>query len=381
MEEYSCFWRLHVNLNEIPPQGGNNITNDQKPTSLQKLSPVAGAILTAVCVLLAILYGGMASQALPAGTFGALLILLLLPALFAYLCLAGYFFQPMAVAAASLITPVICAVSLPSDAVSPAASVGMVLESLVPAACGLALFVSYKKRMRRTGGIVLAAVFAGILFAGSLAVGIYNTYGSLGGDTVMTMLDELRTAMTDAVSELVAEMKDSLSSLGGVYESAAMAELDPEFLVNGIFNVLPAIVIVTLSVLAYLMQRFFFTCFRVFRAGDDLFTPEMKTFEVSAPTAAIFALGFIISIFLTSSSGAAKAVLDNLTMILEPGLALTGLSSILPKREGNMVRVGCFPIVAVVILLFVSLNIAVVVLAVIGTVSVLKKAFGELKKS
>ena len=370
-----------MNSNEFPPKSDIDISPVTVPAPPKKLSPTSGAILTAVCVLLAIIYGGMASAALPAGSFGVIFILLVFPALFAYLSIAGYAFQPVIAALASLVTPIACILLAGADkAADTALILSSTVESLVPAACGLALFLSYKYRMRRTSGIVLTASFAGVLLVCSLAVGIYSTYGALNGETVMKMLDDLRASMTDAIKSIVDEMKNNISSIGGIYENAPVPSFDAEALVDGVFNVLPAIVIVSLSVVAFLMQRVFFTCFRIFRAGDNCFTPEMKVFEVSAPTAVIFAVCFIVSLFVSSSS-AAKAVLDNLTMILEPGLAVTGLSSILPRREGNTVKVGCFPIIGMIILLFISLNVAVLVLAIVGTVSVIKKAFGEIKKS
>lgn len=370
-----------MNLNEFTPQDGayNNIKNEI--TKPPKLSPVKGAILTAVCVILAVLYGGTASGVIPPETLGAVFILIGLAAMFGYLLVSGSLYQPVMVVIAAIVAPAAFMYLFPSDESAAIVSFGAItFEALVPIACGFALFLSYKYRMRRTSGIVFASVLAGILFTGSILCGIYVSYGKISGDTVMNLIEEVRSTMIETINQVTEEMSKNISSLGDISSKLPAGSFNAESLVNSVFNILPAILIVTLTTLSYFMQKVFFFCFRVFGGGGKYLTSEMTTFEVSAPTAVIFAVCYVVSIFFMSQKGTAKAVLDNLTMILEPGLAITGIVSFLPKRQGNVVRIGCLPILAIIILFFITPGTATLVLAISGTFSVLKKAFGKQRK-
>ena len=71
---------------------------------------------------------------------------------------------------------------------------------------------------------------------------------------------------------------------------------------------------------------------------------------------------------LSPDVGAALAVFDNLSMMLMPALAVVGLMGSLPKREGNTVKVGCFPLLLSGSLLIFMPIIGILVLAVFGTV-------------
>ena len=361
-----------MNSNNFATNDGPDMPENtpQSPDSLRppRLSPVSGALLTAACVLLTVIYSGFSCGVLPVQSSALLIILFLaIPALFAFLCDTAYPFQTAIAAAAAVVAPILISAVYPQKESGVLVLVGSVIESLSPVAVGFALYVSVKRKMRRTGAIVFASTVSALLWLVLICLSIYYSYGSLDESTVLSLIDELRLSMT-------ASLDEQFAALSELYGTSVLADFSAEALVNSVFNVLPAIFTILLTVSLYIIQRLLFLCYSAFHLKDR-FTPEMKTFEVSAPCAVIFAVCYLMSVILYSNKGPAKAVFDNLSMILEPGLAVTGLLSLLPKRDGNMVRIGCFPIAALIIVFFISQSMALLLLAVIGTVFTIKKAY------
>ena len=239
------------------------------------------------------------------------------------------------------------------------------LMSVFPALCGIIIAVSMKMGAKRTGAIVASAIGTGIFTAVIVILSVYLSGGAFDGAAVIAAVDEARESFIEAMKLQSKE----LSELYG-YDFSG---LDIEGTVNGVFNLIPALAALIFAVTAFFSQLSLLALCRICNLYHKLKKKDTE-FEVSTVTAAVFAFSYIMSIFLSSSDSAALAVFDNLSMILQPALSVVGVISVLPKREGNVLKVGCFPLVAVFSLLMFAPSLAFILLAVMGTVSTFKTA-------
>ena len=159
-----------------------------------------------------------------------------------------------------------------------------------------------------------------------------------------------------------------------------MSGLDFESVVNSVFNMLPALVVLTFALYSFVAQLSLIVLCRMCGLYHRLEKKDTG-FSVTVPTAIIYAATALIPIFIPSEYGVVGTVFENLNMILLPSLAFTGLMSFLPRRDGNVVRIGCFPLVILVILLITIPSIAVLLLAVTGTVGTVRAAYREIKNN
>ncbi|MEE0968964.1 MAG: hypothetical protein U0M06_06285 [Clostridia bacterium] len=231
------------------------------------------------------------------------------------------------------------------------------LISIFPAVCGIIIAVSMKLGAHRSGTILAAAVGTGIFTLSVLAVSALISGKNFSGNDIMTFLDKARAPFIDYLHL----RKDKLASLYGYHFN----DLDIEGAVNSIFNILPALTVLVFSLEAFFSQLSLLALSRICNLYHKLEKKDTE-FSVSIVTTVVFLLSYIIMVFVPSESNAVGAIAENITTILMLPLALVGFMSLLPKKEGNVIKIGCIPIVAVLFLLTFSTALAVIVLAFVG---------------
>ncbi len=248
--------------------------------------------------------------------------------------------------------------------ISPSAVLSS-LFSVFPALCGFIIAVSMKKGAKRTGAILSAAIGLGVFSTGLLLLSAAFSGQNIGLSHITAAIDSARAAFIEAMQETYAKLSE-------IYGND-ISGMDIELAVNSVFNLLPAIICTMFMTVAFFSQLSLLALCRICGLYHKLEKKDTE-FSLSVITALVFAVSYLMSIILSSGDSAALAVFDNLGMMLQPGLAVVGLMSVLPKREGNMLRVGCFPLVAVFLLLTFAPAIAFVLLSVMGTFETFKAA-------
>lgn len=244
------------------------------------------------------------------------------------------------------------------------------LFSLLPFVFGLALALAMKKGMNRTGAIVTSALSGGIFVLMILVGSVYLAGGVINVEVLLSLVDQLREGMHEYLDAQLLMIKENLPQTD-------VSGIDPSALANGIINLLPATIVLYFSIAAFFTNLSLLALLKIY---DLYHKTELhdREFKVSVVTALVFAISYLLAAFLADSP--ALAVLDNLYMILMPPMAVAGLMYCLPGRAGNAVKVGCFPLVISVPLIFILPGIGIFLFALFGTVFTIKEAVSKNKK-
>lgn len=350
------------------------IPEDKKPEPQTDLSGGKKAALLALSSLLMLACGAMnmfgALSSYPEALLGAFIISALI-----YIVVGGAVALLAKFSLALSFIP--CAVSLVGTLLLGGAVSGGInnvhiafaLLSLFPAVGGIAIALSMKKGAKRSTSILIAALALGV-FTLAIILGLLTVSGaSLSLDTFIEELDRIRLsfiASTEAQAKEIAE-------LYGVDPKI----IDAEEMINSVFNTLPAASLLVFALSAFFSQLSMLAFSRICGVYGALDKKDTE-FSVSPTTSLMFGIVFIIFMFC-SELNTFTVVVQNLLILLEWPLALIGLRSILPRRVGNMVRVGCFPLAMTAFLFVTSPDIAVLFLAVIGSFGGIKQFFKDIK--
>ena len=244
------------------------------------------------------------------------------------------------------------------------------LFSLLPFVFGLFLALAMKKGVNRTGAILSSALAGGVFVLALSILSVYLAGGIINGEVLLSLVDQLREGMHEYFDAQLLLIKEN-------FPQTDISGIDPGVLANGIINLLPTVVVLYFSVMAFFINLSLLALLKIY----DLYhktEPQDREFKVSVVTAVVFAASYLLATFIADSP--ALAVLDNLYMILILPMAVTGLMYCLPRREGNAVKVGCFPLVISVPLIFILPGVGIFLLALFGTIFTIKEAVLKNKK-
>ncbi len=231
----------------------------------------------------------------------------------------------------------------------------LVALSFLPA--GLLLSIATLMGRARTTAVcfaiggLLAVVLAWIVYA------VYRTTGGFDGAHIRTFVENARGGM----EHLLFEARDR------ILETAASAVKDTETkeaydrfaqtmsdgvlrqIVAGVFNIIPGLVAVVCSVVAFEAQTLLNASYR--SAGlSRVLTNAARFFTMSLSAAVLYCIAFLMTLFVSGAS-MAGAVAENLALILLPGFFVIGAQGFLltlTHTKGN----GKIPIL---LILFVAL--------------------------
>ena len=216
-----------------------------------------------------------------------------------------------------------------------------------------------EKGMPRTGAVVRLSVCLGAIFLPFYYRSVAVAMGTAVPREILTKLsDGCRTAFSAA----------SLEYMGKVYaysaqDAALMAEL--------LLVLLPAILVLVCSITAWISHCFAVLLFRVHGMGR-LVPPDAGRLKLSRVGAVVFLAACLGSVIFSGSTeiGMAEALSLNLFLILEPPFAAVGVRTLIEFFRQR----GGFPLIPVIFaLLFCELSLCVLLLAVVGVVSSLRK--------
>ncbi len=207
--------------------------------------------------------------------------------------------------------------------------------SLLPAAA-LTAFAT-KRRMGRTAIICYGA--AGLLAAALLltALAVARTEAGLSLETVRGMLDSWREKMLaeriEMRDELLAMLERAYQNAGAGNTQSVQSMLDSykrllsdanlEADLISVFNVLPGAVVAIALIAAYLGQLLLLEGYRA--AGmNAAITPENEFLVMSLPAAIIWTVCMIVSLIGDGSYAVPIVTMQNLAIILTPGLCAVG---------------------------------------------------------
>lgn len=240
-------------------------------------------------------------------------------------------------------------VLLPAAAVGISVALGVELRvallALVFVPASLLLSFATLKGRDRTEAICYTAAGLLLSLVAILLVLIYLSYGNLGRNAIIGYFDTLRNG---AIGTLASFRNELLSGMSGAVQDAATKEAYDRFamllsdemigdVVSMVINILPAMAVIVCSVIAYEAQGMLNAVY--YNTGlRQVVTPASRYFTMSVVSAVIYAVTFILTLLIPSSS-MASAVVQNISLILLPGFCVLGVQGILlslARARGGM---------------------------------------------
>ena len=233
-----------------------------------------------------------------------------------------------------LLLPVVAAVA--AYAILRSVELAVICLAFLPAAILLA--IATRTGQRRTtavcfalGGLLLVVVAGLALFAWrqSTAAGL-----SLS-DYIESLREQLLQLLISVREEMVALMQESLVAEGGVLTEDATAQIQTvrdtlsdtllSDLVALLFNLIPAIVVIVCSIVAYEAQALLNANYRTAGMGNVV-TENARIFTMSVASAVLFMIACAVTLFATSDSIPVMAA-NNLCLMLLPGFCVISVQS------------------------------------------------------
>ena len=186
---------------------------------------------------------------------------------------------------------------------------------------------------RRTSAICYTIGGFLISVVALLAIYFTATYGSIDRNVLVTHFETQRAWLVDVLLSVRDQMIEMMQAegLGGsetveVLQSYMTRELLTN-LVALVYNVLPAIVIILCSIMAFEAQSFL--CAAYCTMGmKKMLTPVAVTFTMSLVSAILYLAAFVINLFVPAG-GLFMAVVQNFYLILTPGFFLVGYAAVM----------------------------------------------------
>ncbi len=254
----------------------------------------------------------------------------------------------------------------------------LVLPAL-PAAALLA--VATKRDEGRTGAICwgaggfaifIAAILIYLLVSGSAAQGI-GVFEYI--DLLRNRLAEWMYSFRDTMLEPVNTFRETLASLSGqmgeelvVIDDSVMGLPFFTALAAMIFNLIPAMILMLCSAVAYTAQMLLTAQYR--SAGmERVITLASKTFTLSVTSAILYLISFVITIFAAQNS-AFVVFANNLCLILLPAFCVFTVNWLRGMKKGSR----ALPLIMVSILFCCTPNAAIYFFASLGAYQVISDA-------
>ena len=235
----------------------------------------------------------------------------------------------------------------------------------------LALVAALALRLKLSRTASIAAVSALLLVGTLIAVGLVLAphVGTFSLETIKTLVADLR----DALCAEFAAVSEAAVASGLMKEAYTAKDLLP--MINSALRLLPASIIVIVETLAYLGCLIAITL-RTSQFPEEKLPSACRMFRMSAPSAAIFLMCFVLTLFPLGKNDAVGILLIsalNLFVILTPGLALCGILHLLVSFRQRR----AFPPLLLIVLCLWFFSALPTLLAFVGAFTVLRteKAF------
>ena len=260
--------------------------------SIRHLIPFAAITL----IIFATLGTSVISAAIP--------LLFLTVALLSYICKAK---SPLLLLATSFISLALGFFVT----VDPIASVATVIPSLV----ALVLYFSYRSGAMRVASVlrmtlVLVVSMIAIFLSSYLAI-----YKELSAEILRQDLSELRELMTSLICDAYAQIEQDLISAQDINAIVTSA-------IGTVFNLFPAILVISLFVITYVIHSLFIAMAATIEEDGEKIKKAL-TFKMSVVSAIVFIAAFLFSAALEYDGHLMYAVaLKNVYIILSPALTM-----------------------------------------------------------
>lgn len=220
--------------------------------------------------------------------------------------------------------------------------------------------------LTRVGVICLTSLILGLSLAAATALLLYRILGSLSPDVLLAAVESLRAAFVESIAS--AELPEGLDPETAAKLEQLLTHAGAENAVNSAFNLLPAIFVVALNLIAAMAQMLQHATLRTFGFGSSI-TPRVSLYSMSLVSCLVFLASYLIAFFEGGeTSTLTGTVAQNISIILMPGLALAGMIRITTAMTRKGPRgLGClFFLIILIPCLFIIAPFLLAAFEVIG---------------
>lgn len=249
------------------------------------------------------------------------------------------------------------------------------LTALLHIPAALVLTYCFSKKIDRISTICRTSCAILLSFGAALAVPFILRHGA-NLDLLRSSIASVRIAVTDLmadtlftlysqVPEMAISMTDALELSGSV--------------VNTVFNLLPAIVVIVSNIAAFFLQSTM-TTILIQGQTDKEQIRHMVAFDMSLISAIVFLATFLVSAVLSSEMSVWSVTAENIAMILIPGLVFTALIAL--RQLIFSKKPSCFGAIGYLLSIMVLFYIPAVMLslyAVAGAVVIILNNIAKRK--
>lgn len=241
----------------------------------------------------------------------------------------------------------------------------------------ISLVIATKRQLARSYSVALVTI--GFLISAVIGAGavLYGKYGPLSPELLSDLINSARDEWFKNYL-LSLDYKDYIPTLE---ESQKVFDKDTaELIATYVFNIIPGMVVMLLSFIAFFAQRFLLQLTIAFGLERTL-TPEMLKLRMSPVSGAVFLISSFVNVIaaLGSSDGAAltATVAMNIMLILQAGLVITGMGIFIERMRVRGRGPGLFTwIIGISVAMFMPPAI-LLILADYGAVMVIIKEVKE----
>lgn len=257
--------------------------------------------------------------------------------------------------------------------------------TLVTVPASVLLTVATLRGERRTSAVCYTLVGLLISVVALLAIYFTQTYGAIDRSILTLHFETQRAWVVDVIMGMRDEIASMWGEAGGNPQLAEQVRtyMTRELVSDAvalIYNVLPALVVAACAILAYFSQSLL--CGGYLTLGmKKVLTPMAVTFTMSVVSAVLFLVISFVTSFM-SGYGLLYATLQNVAIILTPGLFLVGFASYSFRVRTSKGLSKFLYILLIVMVISVGTVMVFSILAIYGAISVLLAALGArmLKK-
>lgn len=194
------------------------------------------------------------------------------------------------------------------------------LIALIHLPAALVLSYCFSKKIDRISTICRTSCAILLSFGTLFATAFILTYGA-DLEALRTLIESVRTSVTDLLANTLytvySQIPEMSMSMTDALEFSTTA-------VNTVFNLLPAIVIITSNIAAFFLQSTM-TTILIQGETDKEKIRHMVAFDMSLISAIVFLAAFLVTAILSGEMSVWSVTAENIAMILIPGLAFTAL--------------------------------------------------------
>ena len=247
----------------------------------------------------------------------------------------------------------------------------------VPACIVCACVTGMKKE--RVFSICAVSVTLGVCLTVAATVALLVHYGSVGENPFVYAADKLFEFLVKYYTEEHLALAEKYAAAGIDTSKLGLTAYDARLYTVSVFGILPALAVIAANGIAFVSHRIHITLLD--NAGLLDFSDVRGIVFLMSPASAIIYIVayFVMTVCSYSNSETAELIAQNVYLILLPGLFITGVFFLIGRiRAGKRFVLW---IVLVVLIAFMSLNLALAVVAFIGSSFIIITYFRRMMSS